>query len=142
MQSKRSASVLQAHHQYYPSTIKNILYSITPYTYKANKKSNIRSTICRHGIPLGIKSFERLFEPSSSLFAACQRQKWAPNQIGHNNPLKFFSQAWTWSKLFGRTSPKVPQLTSQLSEGRVGVLTKVGRPSGSKQKVVLVQADV
>lgn len=48
----------------------------------------------------------------------------------------------TWSKLFGRTSPKVPQLTSQLSEGRVGVLTKVGRPSGSKQKVVLVQADV
>lgn len=132
------------------NTIHTLQYSTVSYrtrtrqTKRAAKANiHIRSTICKHGIPLGIKSFERLFEPSSSLFAACQRQKCrAPNQIGHDDPLGIFSEAWTWSKLFGRTSPKVPQLTSQLSEGRVGVLTKIGRPSGSKQKVVLVQADV
>ncbi len=70
---------------------------------KQKEQPKQRSTICTHGIPLGIKSFEGLFEPSCSLLAACQRQKCrAPNQIGHE---RWSSTSWDdWFALIGQKS--------------------------------------
>ena len=93
----------------------------------AKAKIHIRSTICRNGIPLGIKSFEWLFEPSSSLFAACQRQKCrAPNQINHNNPLKFSPKHGPGASFLGGPAPKfrsslrAESVSSQRSDVQVG----------------------